>query len=71
MSGLIAPKHVIRMAGKVRRRKPTVLITLIDGKRMHHAALIEALNKKVEKLLDEAAERTKANGRKTMRPEDL
>jgi len=33
--------------------------------------LIEALNKKVEKLLDEAAERTKANGRKTMRPEDL
>jgi histone H3/H4 len=33
--------------------------------------LIDALSKKVEKLLDEAAERTKANGRKTMRPEDL
>ncbi|MCD6576114.1 MAG: NFYB/HAP3 family transcription factor subunit [Nanoarchaeota archaeon] len=33
--------------------------------------LVEALSKKVERLLNEAAERTKANGRKTMRPEDL
>jgi len=33
--------------------------------------LADVLSKKVEKLLDEAAGRTRANGRKTMRPEDL
>lgn len=31
----------------------------------------EALNKKVEKLLQEAAERAKANGRRTLQARDL
>lgn len=44
----------------------------IKGKGLNSSGdLSDALSKKVEKLLDEAAERTKANGRKTMRPEDL
>ena len=34
-------------------------------------SLGEALSKKVEEILTAAAKRTEANGRKTMRPEDL
>jgi histone H3/H4 len=33
--------------------------------------LADALSAKVEALLNDAAKRTEANGRKTMRPEDL
>ena len=33
--------------------------------------LTDALSEKVAKILDDAAKRAEANGRKTMRPEDL
>lgn len=33
--------------------------------------LIDALNKRVTKLLDEAADRTKANKRSTVKPQDV
>lgn len=35
------------------------------------AEVAEALNKKVEKLLSEASERAKANGRRTLQARDL
>ncbi len=44
----------------------------VKGKGLNSSGdLSEALSKKVAKLLDEAMERTKANGRKTVRPEDI
>ncbi len=38
---------------------------------MTSADAVEALNCKVAKLLDEAVERTKANKRSTVKPQDL
>ena len=35
------------------------------------AEVAEALNKKVQKLLDDAVERAKANGRRTLQARDL
>ena len=44
----------------------------VKGKGLNmSSSLIGALSTKVGKLLDDAAERTKANGRKTMRAEDI